>query len=270
MNVSERNRAGRALALAAALGGLLLTGCAESAYLYRPAGQAAATVGGVPAASYDIPPGQAAGTVRVASLGVTELAIDDASVPVVRARMTVTNSSDDAGWELDTSDVQADFGAGKQRPAFANAAGSELPLITIPRGQERTVDLFYRLPEATPDADSLPAFELDWKVKTGTVEVAGSTSFERTEVDDSVATGAPVAVMYAPYWWYDPLFYSRPMYIGAPWGERPWYHGTIYAPFDGRSGSAHPHGVHYGVPHHMPATPHIGLHRMGGGGGRRH
>lgn len=269
MSTSKTNRGrarGAIMGLAAVLGGLFLSGCAETAYLYRPAGAADATEAGVPAASYDIPPGESAGNVRVASLGVTELAIDDARVPVVRARMTLANTSDEAGWTVNTRDVQADFGGGAQGPAFANAEGGEsLPVLTIARGQQRTLDLFYRLPDSMSDADSLPVFTLHWKVKTGTVEVAGNTTFERTEVDERAA--APVvAVAYAPYWWYDSYYYGRPTYIGAPWSVRPWYSAPVYStPMYG--GGYVPHRGGGGFPHRVPAMPHFG--GMGGGGGMR-
>jgi hypothetical protein len=265
---------GRALALAALAGGLLLTGCAETTYLYRPAGHAVVAAGAVEPAVYDIPAEQGGGTVRVTSLGVTELAIDDTRVPVVRVRMRLANSGDAKGWTLDTGEVEADLGAGKQRPAFANSSGAGLPLVTIPAGEERAVDLFYRLPEGSPDAGSLPAFNLAWTVHTSTADVQGSTAFERVEImTEDASPPASVAVVYAPYWWYDPLFYGRPMYIGSPWGYRSWYGGGMYGGgmyarppvYVGTPWHRH-YAPRFGAPHRIPAMPRMGVPH---GGARR-
>jgi hypothetical protein len=217
MNVHQGlGPARRHLSAAALFFGLMSTGCTTSVYTYRPAGNVGATVSGLPAAHYPLPPEQPTGALQVASPGVDDVDSDDGEFPALRARLVVANDAGDVPWALDVRDVHAEIGAsGAQHPAFVNAAEEDMPIVSIPRGKERTVDVFFWLPEEVPGEESLPSFTVRWKVRTGAAEHEGRTTFERVEVVDRAP---PPAFAYAPYWWYDPLFYGSPFHMGGPWG----------------------------------------------------
>lgn len=241
-------------AAAAAFLGLLSSGCVTPVYTYRPTEDAGVTVSGLPAARYPLPPEQPAGTVRVASPGVEEIPTEDGGVPALRARLVVINESEDAPWTLDVREIHAELGpSGAQHPAFVNAAAEDLPILSVSRGGERTVDVFFWLPEDAPDEESLPSFALRWKVHTRAGQHEARTRFERVEIVDAPP---PPAVAHAPYWWYDPLFYGSPFHMGGPFGPA-WYWGagfsfgaTWHAPL------LHPVPPVFS-PGRIPATPRI-------------
>lgn len=204
---------------------LLLAGCAERAYVYRPAEQATASIRGTTAARYAIPPESPAGDVRVASFGVMDIEQQDegGEIAALHVRLVVSNDSGARPWLVDTRHVRAELrGAGDAGVPLVSTEADGLPIVEIPPGRQRTIDLFYPLPAGMED-DDVPAFDLVWRVQTDTRLVAERTPFERIALDRSPpAYGVVVrGGWYGPHWWYDPWYYPpgvvvRPSIIVAP------------------------------------------------------
>jgi hypothetical protein len=196
-------------------------------YYYQPAEQATATVLGRPAARYGIPPEQPRGDARVATFGVTNVDVGgDETVPSLHVRLIVSNDAGTAAWTLDTRDVRAQFaGRPPQAPTFVNASAEGLPLLPIPPGQSRTIDLFFPLPDDLRGAKDIPQFDVLWSVQTEDRRVAERTPFDRMVVEPAAVDAVVYGYGYgwAPYWWYDP-FYPRVIVIHRP-GPYRYYYG---------------------------------------------
>jgi uncharacterized membrane protein YgcG len=182
--------------------------------VYEPAERSNAVVNGVPASSYPTPPERPTGDVRIVSLGFTTVRpADGASVLVLQLRMVVANNGDDQPWTLDTRQITVSIaGEGESAPAFVNGDAGEPPVVQIPRGAQRTFDLFYPLPRDLDRADRLPAFDVKWQVQTPSRVVAERTPFERVAVESgdygyvypyyaSGYGGAWYGPGLGPYWW---------------------------------------------------------------------
>jgi hypothetical protein len=199
----------RQFVLACSLASAALFGCSSDKYLYSPAEKANATVSGLPAGRYEIPPERPLGTVLVASPGVVEMKFDgNVKTRMLSARMVVMNNQDDAVWKVDTRELRAVIaGVGESAPAYVNTDAPGLPVISIARGEKRTFDLFYPLPPEADKAKNVPEFDLVWQVHTGPRPVAERTPFERL---DYYGWG------FSPFWWHDP-FVPGPLYaVGSP------------------------------------------------------
>jgi hypothetical protein len=167
------------------LASCVLVACAEDEYIYRPAEQATANVGGLPAARYGIPPERPLGTVLIASSGLARVGFGDgAEQRMLAVRMVVSNNTDDVPWTVDTREQRAIvLGAGESRPVYANADGGLSPLLQVARGKKMSVDLFYPLPADRQNAKHVPEFDVIWQVRTGERIVAERTPFERLEIE---------------------------------------------------------------------------------------
>jgi hypothetical protein len=234
-------------AMAAAAGG-----CGTGSYVYQPTEQSNATLEGRPAARYGIPPERPTGDVRVISSGVNDVepAPGSPHIKVLQARMVVANNLDNTPWIVDTRAQYAWIaGEGKARPMFANSDAPGAPLLRIGRGEQRTVDLYYPLPQGMQSEDKLPTFDLAWQVQTGQRLIAERTPFERIPIEPLYAPSYAaygVGLGWGPYWWYDPFWphvtYVHPVYIGPHFGV------------------VHPH-VYMGSGHLWVARPHAWRYR---------
>src|SRR5258706_12719677 len=122
----------RRWAIGSVIASVVACGCSSAdKFLYTPSEQANASVNGLPAGRYEIPPERPLGTVLVASPGVVEMKFaGDVKTRMLSVRMVVTNNQDDAGWKIDTREVRTMFkGAGEAAPAYVNAERQELPVI---------------------------------------------------------------------------------------------------------------------------------------------
>jgi len=201
---------------------LVLAGCAHE-YLYQPAEHATGTLGGHVAADYQVPPAAPQGDVRLASFGLGELAPAKGTsdpTPALHLRMVVSNNGDQP-WTLDTREQKLDIeGSGPTPPAFSTTSEGNggLPLVTVPPGSKRVVDLFFPLPPNQQSAGSIPEFDAIWNVHTGTQDVVERTPFDRLQIEP--AYGPAVAPEYGFYggwggpFWYDPLY---PAGLSRPW-----------------------------------------------------
>jgi hypothetical protein len=191
-----------------------VVGCVSDRYYYRPAEQATASLSGVPAARYELPPEEPRGDVLVASFGGSTLEMDGAdSLDTLHIRMVISNNNGTGPWTLDTRSAQVQFEGGESRPpAFVNASVDGLPTITIPPGQARTLDAYYLLPPELDDPEDLPRFDLLWSVQTPKRLVVERTPFERIRIEPAAAPSVYVSYGFSPHWWYDP-FYARPVVV---------------------------------------------------------
>src|SRR6266540_12581 len=217
----------------------LLGACAETSYVYRPSQQATASVSGLPAARYPVPPERPMGEVLVVSSGVTEIQASEGRRRLLFVRMLISNSSDESSWSLDTRQQVAFIGGQRVSPAYVNPFKQPLPIVPIALGERRAVDFYFPLPPGRDSNDEVPVFEIAWSVQTSERLVAERTSFDRMRVE-------PV---------YAGSYYG---YYGYPgWG--PYYYG--YDPFWPHYG----YGVYVGYGGHYPYG--YGGHYRGGYGG---
>lgn len=181
--------------------------CADSSdYLYRPAENATAVADGHAAARYTIPVAAPKGDVRIASFGVHGVKQENGPEwPALHVRMIVANDAGNAAWTVDSREIRVEVRGEKPKdPAAVNADVSDMPLIRIPPGEQRTLDLFYPLADEYDDATSIPAFDVLWKVETDTEIVAERTPFERVAMQRAPTTTWGMG--YSPYWWSNPWY----------------------------------------------------------------
>jgi hypothetical protein len=196
---------------------LMLVTC-EERYVYVPATSSGAVVGGKPAADVGVPPEAPRGDVRVVTFGVSDIvpegASDESDVRALHLRVIVANNSEQP-WTLDTREQRVALAdRGESRAAYASAdAGGGPPLITVPPGKKRVVDLFFPLPSEMQKASELPAFDAIWTVHTDARVVTERTPFERLHAAPRGGYAYEEEVWGAPYW-YDP-YYPRSAWVGV-------------------------------------------------------
>jgi hypothetical protein len=182
-------------------------GCAHD-YYYQPAEQDLVSVQGIPGARYPVPPERPDGEVRVATFGMQDLrpAAGGAPMPAIHVRLVVTNNGDASPWTLDTRQIFIDIaGEGSSPPVYVNSEVGSLPVVTVARGERRVIDAFFPVPGSMQSEDAVPRFDVKWQVGTGTRPIAGRTPFERFN-SPAPPPGPRVAVAWAPFWWFDPLY----------------------------------------------------------------
>jgi hypothetical protein len=206
------------LALSSAIASAALFGCSSDKYLYTPAEQANATLRGLPAGRYQLPPERPLGTVIVASPGVVQLKFEgNVKTRMLSARMVISNNQDDTPWRIDTREVRAIIaGIGEAAPAYVNTETKGLPIIEVPRGEKRTLDLFFPLPPNAQDAKHVPEFDLTWEVQTSVRAVAERTPFARLELEPAFAEPYYSGWGFAGFWWHDPFVPWPGWAIGSP------------------------------------------------------
>lgn len=243
----------RATLFAALLG---LSACGGGQYVYQPETANAVLPSGIAASRTAIPQEQPQGSVEVASYGITQLTTDGQRIPVIHARLVVSNDGDDSAWHLDARRQIAEIpGAGRSAPIYANADVRTMPDVTIRRHERHIVDLYYPLPDAEASAEHLPAFTLQWEVSTPARTVASSTAFDRVGVDPEPAyaydAAWPMYAGYGPYWWYDP-FYPQVVFVGASRYPIHHRHGAVAVGRFGGRFSAGGARVGHAAPVHAP------------------
>lgn len=223
-------------------------------YVYVPT-NATATVRGLPAADYPVPPAAPQGDVRIASFGITEVSSNDRPDGTARAlhlRVVVENGSP-TPWTFDTREQHLELnGRGPLTPAFASAdPGSPPPVLTVaPRGR-RTADLFFLLPEDLQHAEELPEFDASWTLHAGADVVAETTPFERLLVNPDYGQWDAYGPDYywgAPYWMDPALVYGPYGYFAGGFEIRRGPHFAHGGGFHGAHGGFHG-GVHGGGGH---------------------
>ncbi len=264
---------------------VMATACTTT-YAFVPATSPTTSIYGLSAADYSIPAQSPHGTLRVATYGIEPLSpaeAPDETVASLHVRVAVSNTSAQ-DWTVDTREQQATLeGHATSTPAFATASpgASSPPVVAIPPGTTRLVDLFFLLPQDMQSASAIPRFDFTATVHTDAGAVTQSTAFVRVEADDESHYAYSY---YGPYpypgygpWVYgydywDGPFYFNPGFVGfyggyypyRYWGHPYHAHGPVY--YGGYHGYW---GGYHGGYHGHPPGAHPGGGAHGGHGGHR-
>lgn len=245
---------------------LLAIGCA-SEYAYFPTTNATATIQGLVAAEYPIPPDAPQGDVRIASYGIAEVSPARNPHQTLRAlhlRVVVANDSA-TPWTFDVREQGLDVaGRGLLAPAFSSAsAGGQPPLVTIDPKGKRVVDLFFVLPPDLQRASAIPEFDALWRVSTASGPIAQRTPFERLLVEPAD---------YYGYWDYGPGYYwGGPYWVNPAFAFGGYPYAYIGPRIVVQHGAYSWYGWHGGgAVEWQGGTPHVGapVGHSGGGGHR--
>jgi hypothetical protein len=213
------------------------TGCGAGEYAYQPTVPSRARIEAVNspstradviyAARYRLPESTPRGGVRVASFGLGQVQAPAGcasspladTVPALHLRLTVRNGADERPWTLDTREILLSTSGPPAHPLFVNTDAGALPLVTVRRGERRTVDVYFPIPAARD------RFEVAWRVTTGAGVVAERTPFRREalynqhpvligDVDGPHPFWDSYPGSFAPgqggTWWLDPAWYGGP------------------------------------------------------------
>src|SRR5687768_17048080 len=158
------------------------TGCGSSAeHAYVPVG--VPIVEGRALGTVAVPPEAPAGRVEVEAFGRVELSELGQELPVLQVRLVIVNERDDQPWVVDARHQLIEIaGQGRARALYASS-DHELPILTVPRGEAATLDLYVPPPGTTAPAVEPTQLDVLWQLTTGTRIVAERTRFERLEVD---------------------------------------------------------------------------------------
>lgn len=130
-------------------------------------------------------------------------------------RLVVTDETSEP-WLFDTREQRAVLAGNNQsRPAYASNPFAKPPIVQIPPGATRTIDLFFPLAASTPPPTKTPPFDVIWRVHAGARVITERAPFESVAVvpyDPQFAFGG---------YWYDPS-YPAASFVGA---------GALPAPF---------------------------------------
>ena len=155
-----------------------LTGCADYAYRARTASGHPVAV-----AVYPIPEQAPHGVVTLRSPGVEPLPAP-ASARGLHVVMDVRNDGR-RPWSIDTrreTVVLPDGSVHAATLALVGGAPTSQPIVEVPVGARRTIDLYFPLPAGQAQARRLPAFAADWQVQTGHGTLRGQASFHRVDL----------------------------------------------------------------------------------------
>jgi hypothetical protein len=202
---------------------LLAAGCGSN-YIYAPESHTGAQLAGLPAADVQIPPEAPQGDVRLATFGIARISAQGQAqkIPALHLREIISNNAQQP-WTVDTRDQRVTLGSrGESRAAYASAeGGNPPPVVTVPPGGKRTVDLFFPLPTDVAKAAKLPQFDAIWTVRTSSRPITERTPFERLRIEPQ-ATYAYDWGFWGPPYWYDPVYPSGawpgvpPVYVDRP------------------------------------------------------
>ncbi len=128
--------------------------------------------------SYRLPPG---GDVAIAVVGydrITRRAYDQTSFPALRVRMTLTNRGAQP-WTVNRREQLAFIESyGPSLPAAASD-----PLLVVPPGETRALDLFYPVPSPSFAQAPPQKLSVQWRVR-----VPGALIGDRARLDREVAS----------------------------------------------------------------------------------
>jgi hypothetical protein len=120
---------------------------------------------------------------------------DEPPTRVLGMRLIVANRSE-RSWKVDARVQALVFDDGQAAtPLYALALRGSPPMVDVPPGETRAVDLLFPLPAGVEEASDLPRFDAVWSVRTSQHVVTGRTPFARS----AVRPGAYSSVG-SPFW----------------------------------------------------------------------
>lgn len=164
------------------IGALALAGCADYAYVPAATATAAATAP-TKTAAYRVGDGQAPGEVRVRSTGIGPLPAEAGQRGwALHVVMTMSNRGA-TPWRVDArrETIVLDGERVERAPLYARAAGGG-PVVGVPPGTTRTLDLYYALPPEAARPSRLASFSARWRVDSAAGALAGETPFQRVNL----------------------------------------------------------------------------------------
>ncbi|MDX2093469.1 MAG: hypothetical protein SFX73_36835 [Kofleriaceae bacterium] len=140
-----------------------------------------------------VPAAGGRGDIRIVSQGVRRvLTSSGAQVDALLVRMIVTNDNGARPWTVDTREQFLQLPTGVRTPPLQLQPETAVnPVIRVPCGTRRVIDLYYVEPPA--GLASLPAFEVLWQVNTGEQLVSLTSTF--TRVASSYVPDRPVVAL---------------------------------------------------------------------------
>jgi hypothetical protein len=182
-----------------------------------------------PVSRYVIPEDKPEGKIRITSFGVVPLEPTGGGKAsnALHVRIVLANEEGLKPWKVDTRELRLSLpGEGESRPAFVNTDAGTPPIILVPPGAERTLDLFYPLPAEVKDDEEVDEFTIRWAVTTGSGLIVRRTPFE-----DEPAMGGPEPYSYRSVETSEPVYYeSYPDYgYGYDYGYGDYWAGPYFS-----------------------------------------
>lgn len=175
-------------------------GCVQTHEAFLPIGPHVTAVDGLPATRYELP----GGNVVVASLPIRQ----EETRQLIGVRMTVSNEYSQEPWSVDVREQSATLGPNPELPEadpkpdiVLNRMGTNV--VTVPRGQEETIDFYFPSPPPSPGAQPVRQIAFSWTVQAGRDTVARQTNLYRAHL-------TPMSGLNTDYGdalghlWYDP------------------------------------------------------------------
>jgi len=175
---------------------------------YIPEERATATLSGRTAASYSLPSdNNPQSDIRVASSGISNLERRTGEkTKAVHVRLAIANHGA-APMSLDVRQQRIQLKDGTQiAPAAASSTTSSIPVVDVPTGSSRVVDMLFPIGERE-DEKQPSRFDVVWRVNLGNTSLLRVTPFDEVDIDPSIAQQDAARHWYynGPYW-YDPLW----------------------------------------------------------------
>jgi hypothetical protein len=153
------------------------------------------------------------GTVELESYGIAGLTPDEQpELGLLHLRVRLTNDKD-ARWVFDVRDVRLELGTHRAQPLLANGDAIGLPLMSIARGSERMLDLYFALPDTIRRDEDVARFEITWRVTTSAGPLSGRAIFRGLAAEPAYENTEPTG--WGPRWWADPD-YPWPRFWESP------------------------------------------------------
>ncbi len=190
--------------------GFLSAGCATEEFRYVPTEHQTPISQRKDEAVYAAPADAPTATIRIVSLGITDLKdpLDSASAKTLHLRMSVSNKKDAGNWTFSAQDQSVSFpDQPLVQPLTVKSGTQETPQFTIKPEELRSIDLYFPLPKEVASAQDLPEFDFHWQLKSGARTVRETTLFDR--VRNPEAPAYPYA-----YGWGAPWNWDGPMSLG--------------------------------------------------------
>jgi hypothetical protein len=168
------------------VGGVLAACASQNAYV--PEEHATTTLGGRTAASYALPSERdPRGNLRVASAGISKLKRNGVEVgKAIHVRIAISHRGG-GSIALDARRQRLQLPDGRElAPAYLVSPRATSPVVSVPPGASRTIDLYFPMPSDWLSRRSPYRFDVAWRVWTANGEVSRVTPFDRVSFDPAM------------------------------------------------------------------------------------